>query len=186
MNPETPNQVLQRTRPSRRGCNPRVPRAGSLSAGGTADAGRVRVPLLAWPAVLPYGVVGTFHTLGSLRADRAPARAGGHCWASQQWHPARVGRPHRCVQGVAVKTPRSYRPTRVPSKRAVEICLVGKRPSSGGGWHCRRGPGSAAPRAAPVPTRRRRCARFCGHSRWRPTFCGADDKSARCCGSAHG
>jgi len=30
---KTPNHALQRTRPSRPGCNPRVPRAGSLSLG---------------------------------------------------------------------------------------------------------------------------------------------------------
>ena len=32
-----PNHALQRTRPSRSGCNPRVPRAGSLSLGRYRD-----------------------------------------------------------------------------------------------------------------------------------------------------
>ena len=31
--PTRPNHALQRTRPSHHGCNPRVPRAGSLSLG---------------------------------------------------------------------------------------------------------------------------------------------------------
>ena len=33
MRPETPNHALQLTRPSRSGCNPRLPQAGSLSLG---------------------------------------------------------------------------------------------------------------------------------------------------------
>ena len=38
MQPTSPNHALQRTRPSRCGCNPRVPRAGSLSLGRSANA----------------------------------------------------------------------------------------------------------------------------------------------------
>src|SRR5438067_12562861 len=40
-----PNHALQRTRPSRSGCNPRVPRAGSLSLGlGSTSEKRMQQP----------------------------------------------------------------------------------------------------------------------------------------------
>jgi hypothetical protein len=42
------NHALQRTRPSRSGCNPRVPRAGSLSLGrSSADRGDTHMQRIA-------------------------------------------------------------------------------------------------------------------------------------------